>query len=159
MLMFSGPSLPGKWSATRRVSVQGLRSLFSRYQDLHTLGNATLGELNRVKIQLRTAELGLADAEAAYRKARFDLGSLLNLTREEVEKMELRGTIYDTQPPPPPIEQLRKIALESRPDIISYRLGVQRAEADVRLAKASRYANPYLLFQPFTYQDNTPYGV
>ncbi|MBV8310789.1 MAG: TolC family protein [Planctomycetaceae bacterium] len=142
-----------------RVSVQGLENLFARYRDLYKQGNASLGDLNRIKIQLRTAQLGLADALAAYRNAKFDLGSLMNLTREEVDKLELRGTIYDRQPPPPPVEELRRIALESRPDIISYRLGVQRAEADVRLARANRYANPYLLFQPYTYQDNTPYGV
>jgi cobalt-zinc-cadmium efflux system outer membrane protein len=142
-----------------KVSVQGLENLYARYQDLYKQGNASLGDLNRVKIQLRTAQLGVADAEAAYRKAKFDLGSLLNLTREEVEQLELRGTIYDTQPPPPPIEDLRAVALESRPDIISYRLGVVRAQADVRLAKANRYSNPYLLFQPFTWQDNSPYGV
>jgi cobalt-zinc-cadmium efflux system outer membrane protein len=142
-----------------KISVQGLENLYARYQDLYKQGNASLGDLNRVKIQLRTSQLGVADAEAAYRKAKFDLGSLLNLTREEVEPLELRGTIYDTQPSPPPIEDLRAIALQSRPDIISYRLGVVRAEADVRLAKANRYSNPYLLFQPFTWQDNSPYGV
>ena len=142
-----------------RVSVKGLESLYARYEELYKRGNASLGDLNRVKIQLRTAQLGVADAEAAYRKAKFDLGSLMNLTREEVEKLELRGTIYDKLPPPPPVDELRRIALESRPDIISYRLGVQRAEADVRLARAQRFSNPYLLFQPYTYQDNTPYGV
>ena len=83
----------------------------------------------------------------------------MNLTREEVDSMELRGTIYDKQPPPPPIEELRKIALEERPDIVSYRLGVVRAEADVRLARANRISNPYVLFQPYTYQDNSPYGI
>jgi cobalt-zinc-cadmium efflux system outer membrane protein len=83
----------------------------------------------------------------------------MNLTREEIEKLELRGSIEDKAPPPPPVDELRRIALESRPDINSYRLGVQRAEADVRLAEASRFANPYLLFQPYTYQDNTPYGL
>ena len=98
------------------------------------LGNVSQGELNRIRIQLRQAQIGLVDAEVAYRKAKLDLGSIMNLTREEVDKMELRGTIYDTQPPPPPVEELRKIALESRPDIVSFRLGVQRAEADVRLA-------------------------
>ena len=82
------------------------------------------GDLNKIKIQLRTAQLGLVDAEAAYRKAKLDLGSLMNLTREEVDKLELRGSIYDRAPPPPPIDELRRIALESRPDIISYRLGV-----------------------------------
>ncbi len=142
-----------------RVSVQGTRSLFLKYQELYKRGSASLGDLNRIKIQFRTAQLGLADAETAYRKAKLDLGSLLNLTREEVDKMELRGTIYDTQPAPPAVEELRRIALESRPDINSYRLGVVRAEADVRLARANRYANPYLLFQPYTYQDNAPYGL
>ena len=142
-----------------RVSVKGLQDLYARYQDLFNHSNASQGDLNRIKIQLRTAQLGIADAVSAYRKAKFDLGSLMNLTREEVDSMELRGTIYDKQPPPPPVEELCRIALETRPDIISFRLGVVRAEADVRLARANRYANPYLLFQPYTYQDNSPYGI
>ncbi len=142
-----------------KVSVEGLKNLQARTEDLFRHGTATQGDLNRIKNQLRIAQLGVADAVSAYRKARFDLGSLMNLTREEVDRMELRGTIYDNQPPPPPIEELRRIALESRPDITSYRLGVVRAEAEVRLARANRIANPYLLFQPYTYQDNTPYGL
>ncbi len=142
-----------------RTSVKGLEALHARYQDLYNRGNASLGDLNTAKIQLRTAQLGLRDAEAAYRKAKLDMGSLMNLTVKEIEKLELRGSIEDKAPPPPPIEELRRIALESRPDIISYRLGVQRAEADVRLARAQRFSNPYLLFQPYTYQDNSPYGL
>jgi cobalt-zinc-cadmium efflux system outer membrane protein len=142
-----------------RTSVKGLETLFDRYQQLYSKGGASLGELNTVKIQLRTAQIGLLDAEAAYRKAKFDLGSLMNLTREEVDKLELRASIEDHAPPPPPVDELRKIALDSRPDIISYRLGVHSAEAAVRLARANRISNPYLLFQPFTYQDNTPYGL
>jgi cobalt-zinc-cadmium efflux system outer membrane protein len=142
-----------------RSSVKGMESLYANTQQLYSKGNVSLGDLNRVKIQLRTAQLGLADAEAAYRKAKLDLGSLMNLTVEEDEKMELRGSIYDSASPPPPVGELRRIALEGRPDIVSYRLGVTRAEADVRLARAQRYSNPYLLFQPYTYQDNTPYGL
>jgi cobalt-zinc-cadmium efflux system outer membrane protein len=142
-----------------RSSVKGMESLYSNTQQLYSKGGVSLGDLNRVKIQLRTAQLGLDDAEAAYRKAKLDLGSLMNLTLEEVDKLELRGSIYDSAPPPPPVGELRRIALEGRPDIMSFRLGVQRAEADVRLARAQRYSNPYLLFQPFTYQDNTPYGL
>ena len=142
-----------------QVSVKGLTALLARYQDLYKRGEVRQGDLNRVKIQLRTAQIGLVDAEVAYRKAKLDLGSLMNLTREEVDKLEIRGSIYDTAQPPPPIDELRRIALESRPDIVSYRLGVQRAEADVRLARAQRFSNPYLLFQPYTYQDNSPYGL
>ena len=119
----------------------------------------SLGDLNRVRIQVRRATLGQIDAEAAYRKARLDLGSLMNLTREESTALELRGSIRDTAPPPPPIDALQKLALDSRPDIAAYRLGVTRAEADVRLARANRFSDVYLLFQPYTYQDNSPYGL
>jgi cobalt-zinc-cadmium efflux system outer membrane protein len=145
-----------------RTSVKGLETLYSKYQQLYSKSNisgVSLGDLNTVKIQLRTAQLGLLDAEAAYRKAKLDLGSLMNLTREEVEKLELRASIEDHAPPPPTVDELRRIALESWPDIISYRLGVHSAEAAVRLARANRISNPYLLFQPFTWQDNTPYGL
>ena len=34
-----------------------------------------------------------------------------------------------------------------------------RAEADVRLARANRFSDVFLLFQPYTYQDNAPYGL
>ena len=43
--------------------------------------------------------------------------------------------------------------------MVSFRLGVQRAEADVRLARANRLNDVFVLFQPYTYQDNTPYGL
>jgi cobalt-zinc-cadmium efflux system outer membrane protein len=115
--------------------------------------------VNRVQIQLRTSRLGLVDAEATYRKAKLDLGSLMNLTPEEGRSIELRGSISDRAPPPPPVDELRRIALEARPDVVSYRLGVQRAVADVRLARANRFSDVYVLYQPYTFQDNTPYGL
>lgn len=141
-----------------RQSVRGLEDLASRTEELYRGKSVTLGGLNRVRIQLHTARLGLVDAEAAFRKAKTDLGSLMNLTRDEIEAIELRGSIQDTAPPPPRIEELRRIALESRPDVISYRLGVKRAEADLRLARANRYSDIFVLFQPYTFQDNSPFG-
>jgi cobalt-zinc-cadmium efflux system outer membrane protein len=142
-----------------RQSVTGLESLAVQTEKLYQGKSVSLGDLNRVRIQLRTARLGLVDAEAAYRKAKLDLGSLMNLTRAEAEALELRGSISDTAPLPPPVGDLRRIALESRPDVISYRLGVTRAEADVRLARANRYSDVFVLWQPYTWQDNTPYGL
>jgi cobalt-zinc-cadmium efflux system outer membrane protein len=142
-----------------RQSVKGLESLVARTEDLYRGKSVTVGELNRVRIQLRTARLGLVDAEAAYRKAKLDLGSLMNLTPGEAEVLELRASISDTAPLPPSVEDLRRIALESRPDVISYRLGVTRALADVRLARANRYSDVFVLWQPYTWQDNTPFGL
>jgi len=44
-------------------------------------------------------------------------------------------------------------------DIVSFRLGVVRAEADVKLARANAFSDVYVLWQPYTFQDNTPYGL
>jgi cobalt-zinc-cadmium efflux system outer membrane protein len=60
---------------------------------------------------------------------------------------------------PPPVDELKKIALAERPDIVSFRLGVIRAEADVRLARANAFSDVYVLWQPYTFQDNSPYGM
>lgn len=142
-----------------RESVKGLGSLLSRNEDLYKKGAVSLPDLRRVRIQYQTARLGLVDAESAYRKSKIALGSVLNLTLAEIDALELRGSIRDTSAEPPPIDQLRRIALDHRPDVLSYRLGVKRAVADVRLARANRLNDVYVLFQPFTYQDNTPYGL
>ncbi len=122
-------------------------------------GDIMLADLNQIRIRLRTARLGLVDAEAAYRKAKLDLGSLMNLTLAEIAQLELKGTINDVAAPPPPVEELRKLAIAERPDVNSVRLGVRRAEADFRLAKANAYSDVYVLWQPYTFQDNTPYGL
>jgi cobalt-zinc-cadmium efflux system outer membrane protein len=141
------------------VGVGGWRQLTALNEALHKKGIISQGELNQVTIKLHTAELGLADADAAYRKAKADLGSLMNLTLDEIAGLELRGTIRDLAPPPPSAGDLRRIALEDRPDVASLRLGVQRAEADVRLARANAYSDVYLLWQPYTFQDNSPFGL
>ncbi len=142
-----------------RKSVEGLAKLTDQTEKLAVKGSVSRGDLNRVKIQFQTTKLSLADAEASYRKARLGLGALMNLSVEEILKLELRGTISDVAPPPPPIAELRKIAVAERPDIVSFRLGVVRAEADVKLARANAFSDVYVLWQPYTFQNNTPYGL
>ncbi|MHB1557478.1 MAG: TolC family protein [Isosphaeraceae bacterium] len=142
-----------------RESVRGLTSLEARTRELYRSLSVSEAEWNRVRIQLRTAQLGFADAEAAMRKARLDLGTLMNLTNAESRAIELRGTIDDAAPPPPALDQLQQIALDSRPDLAAYRLGLGRARADVKLANASAYNDVYLLYQPYTFQDNQPFGL
>ncbi len=140
-------------------SVKGLEDLTARNEERFLKGDTSQGNLNRIRIRLRNAKLGVVDAEAAYRKAKLDLGSLMNLNLGEIASLELRGTIQDLAPPPPSIESLRQLALAERPDILSLRLGVNRAEADVRLAKANAFSDVYVLWQPYTFQDNSPYGL
>jgi cobalt-zinc-cadmium efflux system outer membrane protein len=140
-------------------SVAGYDKLVSLTKELHDRGQVPLADLNLVQNKLRIARLGSRDAAAAYRKAKLDLGSLMNLKLDEIAALELRGTIRDAAPPPPPVAELQKIALAERPDIIAFRLGVSRAEADVRLARANAFSDAYVLWQPYTFQDNAPYGL
>ncbi len=142
-----------------KQSVTGLGELRTLAEQRYEKKYISLGELNSVRIRLRNAQLGLVDSEAAYRKAKLDLGSLMNLTSKEILSLELLGMIDDLAPPPPPVELLQKLAVEERPDIVSLRLGIQRAEADVRLAKANAFSDVYVLWQPYTFQDNSPYGL
>ncbi len=83
-------------------SVGGLERLAGQTQRLYNQGGISRGDLNRVKIQLQETRLGRMDAEASYRKAKLDLGSLMNLNLNEIEKLELRGTIEDVAPRPRP---------------------------------------------------------
>jgi outer membrane protein, heavy metal efflux system len=42
--------------------------------------------------------------------------------------------------------------------VAAFRLGIASAEANVGLQRASRFADAYVLYQPYTYQNNAPYG-
>jgi cobalt-zinc-cadmium efflux system outer membrane protein len=142
-----------------RTSVEGLQRLGDQTERLFQRGGVSRGDLNRVRIQLQTTRLAADDAEAAYRRAKLDLGGLLNLKLPEIAALDLRGTISDLAPPPPSSDVLRRIALAERPDVVSLRLGIERAQADVRLARANAYSDVYVLWQPYTFQDNSPYGL
>jgi cobalt-zinc-cadmium efflux system outer membrane protein len=140
-------------------SVKGLEKLTASNEQRFLKGDISEGDLNQIKIRLWNAKLGVVDSAAAYRKAKLDLGSFMNLKLNEIASLELRGTLMDLAPAPPPVEELRKIAIADRPDVVSLRLGVSRAESDVRLAKANAFSDVYVLWQPYTFQDNSPYGL
>jgi cobalt-zinc-cadmium efflux system outer membrane protein len=144
-LMMSTALLSRRWRRVKRFG--------TRQRDI------SQGDLNQIKIRLWNAKLGVVDSAAAYRKAKLDLGSLMNLRLDEIASLEIRGTLIDVAPAPPPVEELRKIAISERPDVVSLRLGISRAEADVRLAKANAFSDVYVLWQPYTFQDNSPYGL
>jgi cobalt-zinc-cadmium efflux system outer membrane protein len=114
----------------------------------------------QVALQRQTAMLGLVDAEMALRATKRSLAMMLDMPPSyDVSSWELRGTVKDMAPWAPPIERLRTLALTNRPDLAAYRLGLQRAGADVRLSRANRLPDVYLLYQPLTYQDLTPFGA
>jgi cobalt-zinc-cadmium efflux system outer membrane protein len=51
-----------------------------------------------------------------------------------------------------------RLALSCRPDVVAYRLGLQVAQSGLNLQRANRYQDAYLLYQPYTFQNNAPFG-
>jgi cobalt-zinc-cadmium efflux system outer membrane protein len=141
-----------------RASVAGLERVRAVTETLYKRSGATRPDLARIRMQKEAAEVGEVEAREALLRATRSLGVLLNVPPDRAEQIELRGTIADAAPPPPPVEELVRLALEKRPDLDAHRLGIRLAEADVRLAYAQRFSDVYLLYQPYTFQDLSPTG-
>jgi cobalt-zinc-cadmium efflux system outer membrane protein len=140
-----------------RTSLAGVSELLDRAERLLREGEGSPDDVDRFALQRESATVGLQDAEESLRKARRELAPLLSLTPSEAERIELRGTIAAQAPPPPPVEALVGMALAGRPDLAAIRLGVGLARADVRLAHAEKYQDVYVLYQPYTFQNNEPF--
>jgi cobalt-zinc-cadmium efflux system outer membrane protein len=140
-------------------SLDGYTKLYNVTLQLFWKDQITRAEVYRVRTQLNTAQIGLIDARENLKKTRRALGVLLNLPADKAEALEVRGSIHDLAPPPPPKDELVRMALALRPDVVAFRLGIKTAEANVRLQMANRFQDVYVLYQPYTLQDNTPFGL
>jgi cobalt-zinc-cadmium efflux system outer membrane protein len=133
-----------------RASVAGLSAVLQKTRTQLQQQIVTEADVDRVKNQRDAAEIGLADAAHALEEANRTIGGLLAIPPAASENLALRGTIHDRAGPPPPLETLWQTALAARPDLAAYRLGIARAQADITLARAQRFSDVYLLYQPYT---------
>jgi len=140
-----------------QTSVLGLDEYLRINLELFRRSKATQPDVDSARADRGIAAAGLLDAEENLRQRKRVLAGLLFLTPEEAERIELRGTIGDLAPPLPPREELIQIAFACRPDVAAYQLGIPLAEANMRLQRANRFSDAYLLFQPYTFQNNAPY--
>jgi cobalt-zinc-cadmium efflux system outer membrane protein len=139
--------------------VRGITALHKLVSDLFQRGQRTEAEVLAVAAQLRQAEIQVREARQSIQKTKNTLALLLDLPPAEAESFQVRSIFYDVRPLPVSTEELNETARDSRPDLASFRLGLQRAQADVLLARRSRYSDVYLLYQPYTLQNNTPLGL
>jgi cobalt-zinc-cadmium efflux system outer membrane protein len=109
-------------------------------------------------MQRESADIGVQEAREILLRTKRSLAVLLNLPPDQSALLELRGTIADVAPLPAPVDELVELALRVRPDLAAVRLGIGSAEAAVHLARAERFADVYLLYQPYTFQNNAPFG-
>ena len=149
-----------------RLAVRSIKYGLIRMDEVRKLADAHPGDprdaaalQRQLTIQRQSLTLALIDAESTWSSSRRTLALLLNLPDTAAATLDLHGTIKDAAPAPPPLEQLTAMATTSRPDLAAYRLGLSRAQADVRLTRANRLPDVFALYQPFTYQDNYQPGA
>ncbi len=145
--------------AFTEASLVGQKRSLNSIEKLYEQGINKLTDVKRIRIQVNLAEQQLLESREAYRKAKQALATQLNVPPDLADSIELRGTLKLQGTSPPPINEMMQIALTNRPDVIAYRLGVKRAKSDVKLQLANRFQDVYLLAQPYTFQDNTPFGL
>ena len=141
------------------VGVEGLDKILVPIESKYKNGDITESDYLKVALQREAAEIGRRDAEEQLRKTKKNLANILNILPQQADGLDLRGPLRDNFSPAPPEGELIRIAMEARPDLAAYRLGVARAESDVKLALANRFQDIYVLYQPYTLQDNTPNGT
>jgi cobalt-zinc-cadmium efflux system outer membrane protein len=101
-------------------------------------------DLDRLELQRVQFESDLQTAEVALRTAKIQLLALLN-DKTPVEQFEVIGT-YDFSEILAPIEEVRQLALEGRPDLKAAVQSVEKAKTDHRLAIANGSTDPTLGF-------------
>ena len=149
-------SLTVKFSETYEA---GTRKLLERNESLFKSGIIKLGDVLALRAKLQIAELQVRESRQAKVKANRALALMLNLPLSDATKLEVRDSIGQVREVPSTREDLVNRALAGRPDLIAIKMGVMRANADVQLAKANAYPDVYVLYQPYTFQNNTYLGV
>ena len=138
-----------------RTSLEGLDSVLKTTREQLQKQLVPESEVETAAIQRDTAEIGIEQAEAALRQAKRGLAVLLDIPTSEADRLEVRGSIRDEAAPPLPPDDLGRLALCVRPDVVSYRLGVRRAQADVKLQKAERFPDVFVLYTPYGFTNNS----
>jgi cobalt-zinc-cadmium efflux system outer membrane protein len=133
-------------------SVQSLDRL------LRVRGQDASDDLEDLLIDRETAAIRLEDERKALRRAKQVLAESLALPPAEADRLEVHGWLRDTYPTVPPGDDLVRLALERRPDVVAHRLGVPHALAEVERARTERLPNAYFLYSPFSYTDRRAPG-
>jgi cobalt-zinc-cadmium efflux system outer membrane protein len=135
------------------AGLQGIDRVLDATQKLKKFSEKTSGDVLLLKAQRGSAAVGVEDASEGLRRAKLALGSYLNLPPMQAESIEILAPLKPVEPAIPPGEELAAMALSCRPDVVAYRVGVRIAKASLDLQYKNRYADAYVLYQPYTFQN------
>ncbi|RUL89485.1 TolC family protein [Tautonia sociabilis] len=136
-----------------RYSNEALGGLVEATRALLDQGAATPADVNRVEVLLDSTSIALVETEETLLDAKRTLATVLYLPPDAATTLEVTGVLRAPDPPIPPVEELIGMALAVRPDLAAYRIGIQRAGANVRLQRANRFEDVFLFYQPYTFQE------
>ena len=128
-------------------------------EELFKRGQIREADVLAVRSKMEMAELQVREARQAKIKANRALALILNQPLENAATIEVRDPIGQLRHIPLQQEELIRTALGIRPDLLAFKLGIRRSESDIQAAKSNAYPDVYVLYQPYTFQNNTYLGV
>lgn len=140
------------------AGLAGLQAVSKTTENLVRGNEEPATALDRVQAQTESAEISLEQAKISLAESKQSLGLLLAIPDEAIESLDLRRTIRQSNVEIPPVDDLIGLALELRPDLNAYRLGIRRAQADVSLAQREAIPDFFVLYTPWGVNNNTPIG-
>ena len=111
-----------------------------------------------ISIQREAAQVGVDQAKVQLMRAKKALAAQLNISPSDALRLDVRGILRDTAGLPPSRDQLVQTAIATRPDLAAYRLGIQRAQADVRVARKDVISDVFVIYSPYEFRNNGPTG-
>jgi outer membrane protein, heavy metal efflux system len=109
-------------------------------EERYKAGDIARVDLDRLELQLPTYQSDLQTAEVNLRTAKIQLLQLLN-DRTPIEQFDVQGP-FDFGGKIPPPEELRRMAMEERPDLKAAVESVEKAQTDYKLAVANGSTDP-----------------
>jgi cobalt-zinc-cadmium efflux system outer membrane protein len=98
-------------------------------------------DLDRLELQRVTFESDVQTADVNLRTAKIQLLRLLNDQTTPVDRFDVTG-LFDFAQPPQSLDELRRVALEARPDLKAAAQAIDKARVDYRLAFANGSVDP-----------------
>jgi outer membrane protein, heavy metal efflux system len=141
------------------VYLTGINRLLVVTEELFRTGQIQESDLQAVKTNVYKAELQVQETRKTKLDANRGLALILNMPLDDVDKIDVLDPVGKLQSLPASRDELVKRAVAARPDLTAMKYGLKRAHSDVRLARANGYPDVYLLYQPYTFQNNTYLGV
>ncbi len=115
-------------------------------------------DLDRLELQRTQYESDLQAADQSLETAKIQLLTLLN-DRTPIERFDVTGP-YDFSDTVIPLDEVRKIALDTRPDLKAAGEATNKAQSDYKLAVANGSTDPTIsAWYTHNSSNNNPFGV